>query len=75
METFPHAWQNQKTFKKQQNNFLGLSICGLQGWGRSDGPPRAICTAKVGLFDFIGVIFPNHHATITFPALIQATTA
>lgn len=25
----------------------------------------------VGLFDFVGVIFPNNHATITFPALMQ----
>ena len=34
---------------------------------------RLVGGPQVGLFDFIGVIFPNSHATITFPDLIQAS--
>ena len=32
---------------------------------------KAPSAGQVGLFDFVGVIFPNTHATITFPALMQ----
>eukprot|EP00439_Symbiodinium_sp_Y106_P048549 s2835_g6.t1 len=53
------------------DNRLTRWVAGLHDAAHAFSGRPDVGVDAVGLFDFVGVIFPNTHATITFPALMQ----